>query len=92
KDDGQDREQDDGGTADHFVVGAEIRMDYLSLAAATAAPPLRMNRAGREPALKAARPSSRIECMRRCASDGFCDPSDDSGCGGEYCLAGRDRV
>jgi hypothetical protein len=78
--------------ADNLVGGGEDRMRYLAMVAATSVPPLRMSPAERERAITAARPRSRIECMRRCGSNGFCDPSSPSGCGGEYCLAGRDLV
>jgi hypothetical protein len=85
--------KNDSGSADNVVGGGgEDRMGYLAMVAATCAPPLRMSQAERARGVTAARPRSRIECMRRFGNDGFCDPSSESGRGGEYCLAGSDLV
>ncbi|MFB9241743.1 hypothetical protein IV454_18890 [Massilia antarctica] len=84
--------KNDGRNADNVVGGGEDRMRHLAMAPGGPAPPLRTGSAGREHAITPVRALSRIECMRRCGSDGFCDPSSASGCGGEYCLAGRDLV
>jgi hypothetical protein len=82
--------EDDGRlTAHERVLSARAdRVHYLAMAAMAGALLLRPpapSAAGTLPALK---PQSRAECQRRCGTDGFCDPSDPLGCGGEYC-AGR---
>lgn len=78
--------------AENVVGGGQDRMHHLAMVPGSTVPPLRMRTPGRTNTLGPARPGSRVECMRRCGSDGFCDPSSPSGCGGEYCLAGRDLV
>lgn len=77
---------------DYLVGGGEDRMHHLAMVAGSPVPPPRMAVPGRPRTPAPVRPASRIDCMRRCGSDGFCDPSSASGCGGEYCLAGRDQV
>jgi hypothetical protein len=78
--------------AENVVGGGQDRMHHLAMVPASAMPALRMRAPGRADPLGPARPGSRVDCLRRCGSDGFCDPSSPSGCGGEYCLAGRDQV
>ncbi|RSZ61076.1 hypothetical protein HF313_16590 [Massilia atriviolacea] len=78
--------------SENVVGGCEERMHHLAMVQGSPVPPLRMHRAARGPMIGPARAGSRVECLRRCGSDGFCDPSSPSGCGGEYCLAGREIV
>lgn len=64
------------------------RVHYLAMAAMVGTPLLRAPAPVGSVALPGIRPPSRAECQRRCGTDGFCDPSDSLGCGGEHC-AGR---
>ncbi|RJF96898.1 hypothetical protein D3870_21220 [Noviherbaspirillum cavernae] len=64
----------------------ESRVEYLAMVAAPGSTTLAPPQLGKTTGLRALRPKSRVECERRCGSDGFCDPSDAHGCGGEYCI------
>jgi hypothetical protein len=86
------RQEDAANIEPGTIGGGDDRLRYLAMVAATSVPPLRQLQAPREPAVTAPAPRTRAECERRCGSDGFCDPSSASGCGGEYCLPGRDLV
>jgi hypothetical protein len=62
------------------------RVHYLAMAAMAGTLLLRPPAPGAAAILPAIKPQSRAECQRRCGTDGFCDPSDPLGCGGEYCV------
>lgn len=61
------------------------RTSYLAMSHGGGVTELRPPKMGLAKVLPETRPSSRAECARRCGSDGFCDPSSELGCGGEYC-------
>jgi hypothetical protein len=65
---------------------SESRTEYLAMVAAPGSTTLAPPQLGKTNGLRALRPKSRIECERRCGSDGFCDPSDERGCGGKLCI------
>ncbi|HWW05979.1 hypothetical protein [Collimonas sp.] len=80
---------DSGGNStsgDETIIGSGDRAHHLAMIAITATPPLRRAAPEKPRSLPSLRPSSRAECGRRCGADGFCDPSSEFGCGGEYCV------
>ncbi|MFC7518725.1 hypothetical protein ACFQUU_27310 [Herbaspirillum sp. GCM10030257] len=88
---GDDRFEREHGTRDLFSVegtlpAAESRVEYLAMVAVPGGTTLASPQLGKTTGLRALRPKSRVECERRCGSDGFCDPSDERGCGGEFCI------
>lgn len=71
--------------SDIIGVGDRAHHMALKLGHVTVAP--RQAPVGRPVPLPRLPPSSRAECQRRCGTAGFCDPSSDLGCGGEYCAS-----
>lgn len=70
---------------DDTIIGSGDRAHHLALAPGLS--PLTMQRRplARDSLVLPPGPKSRAECRRRCGKAGFCDPSSDLGCGGEYC-------
>ena len=77
---------------DERIIGIGDRAYYLAMAAALANTILRPGAKKRVPLLPVLKPTSHAECRRRCGSDGFCDPSSELGCGGQYCPGLSDRL
>ncbi len=74
------------------IVGSGDRAYHLALIFGSSIPSLRPLAASRTQLLPALRPSSQAECQRRCGTGGFCDPSSNLGCGGEYCVGYFERL
>jgi len=74
----------DDERADETIIGSGDRAHHLALKSAMVIyPPLPLRPA--RTSLPPLRPASRAQCQRRCGKAGFCDPSSELGCGGEYC-------
>lgn len=74
----------DDERADETIIGSGDRAHHLALKSALVVyPPLPLRPA--RTLLPPLRPASRAACQRRCGKAGFCDPSSELGCGGEYC-------
>lgn len=70
--------------ADETIIGSGDRAHHLALKSSLVIyPPLPLRPA--RTSLPPLRPTSRAQCQRRCGKAGFCDPSSELGCGGEYC-------
>jgi len=74
----------DDERADETIIGSGDRAHHLALKSSLVIyPPLPLRPA--RTSLPPLRPTSRAQCQRRCGKAGFCDPSSELGCGGEYC-------
>lgn len=83
------------------IIGRDDRAHHLALASATASThldPPHTEKSGMQPSisrttrLARAKPRSRWDCQARCGVNGYCDPSDERGCGGVYCGRFRENV
>ena len=83
---GGDMLLEEGEPADEVIIGSGDRAQHMALKNAFVPFLGRPSPAARRLAtLPPLRPASRAECGRRCGKGGFCDPSSELGCGGEYC-------
>ncbi|EJN02940.1 hypothetical protein [Herbaspirillum sp. YR522] len=82
---GQDLVIEQDEPASERIVGSGDRMHHLALVAGHAVAQARRRPLPRDSLVLPAGPKSRAECRRRCGKAGFCDPSSDLGCGGQYC-------
>jgi hypothetical protein len=78
---------DAGEPVDHAIAGVGDRAHHMALKVSHVVVAPRQAPVGRPQPLPRLRPSSRADCQRRCGTAGFCDPSSDLGCGGEYCAS-----
>ena len=95
---------DDGAPVDDTIIGNSDRAHHLAMAPGLSPvtvlrPRISKNSSGdtlQDTLVLPPGPKSRAECRRRCGKAGFCDPSSEMGCGGEYCgnagLAMRDAL
>ncbi|AKZ62909.1 hypothetical protein F506_09680 [Herbaspirillum hiltneri N3] len=84
--DGGDMLLEDSEPSDEVIIGSGDRAQHMALKNAFVPFSGRPSPVARRPAtLPPLRPTSRAECGRRCGKGGFCDPSSELGCGGEYC-------
>ncbi|WP_034300942.1 hypothetical protein [Herbaspirillum sp. RV1423] len=77
--------QDEVERSDNTILGSGDRAHHMALKNSYHPFPPRPLPIGRASLLPSLRPASRAECQRRCGKAGFCDPSSELGCGGEYC-------
>lgn len=82
---GKDLMLEEDEPVDETIIGSGDRAHHLAMAPGLS--PLTPQRrvSGRDSLVLPPGPKSRAECRRRCGKAGFCDPSSDLGCGGEYC-------
>lgn len=83
------------------IIGRDDRAHHLALASATVnarLDPPHIDKSSMQPSisrttrLARAKPRSRSDCQARCGVNGYCDPSDERGCGGIYCGRFRENV
>lgn len=68
-----------------LISGVTDRLHHLAMIALPGKFSLRGLPVSKSINLRVLKPTSRVDCENRCGGNGFCDPSSEHGCGGEFC-------